>query len=137
MSRGLVKLSEIIDAEGDTRQVMLSKIGDLSDVQVLHSQVLVSVHPGTKYHQNTKILRTDNDVMEQRFQGTAFLVLKLGPGAFKDDHIAKFHGLSLKEGDWVLARPSDGLELMIREVPCRLFDDVKIRMKVGDPLIFW
>ena len=74
---------------------------------------------------------------EERWQGGCGLVIALGKGAFKDDHIAKFNGDKLKIGDWVMYLPADGVALAIMEVPCRLFPDSRILMKVDDPSLFY
>lgn len=103
---------------------------------VLHSQVLVA-----HYIQPAKtkggIIRTDTAVQEDRFQGNCFLVIGLGKGAFKDDSIAKFNGDKLKVGDWVMAVTADGAALYINSVPCRVFSDTRILMKVEDPGIYY
>ena len=138
-SNAIGKLRDIVEAEGDPKTVIIKKIGPIPDEQVLHSQVLVATYAGSKYHPGTSLLRTDRDVQESQFQGSIALVVKVGPGAFKDDPPRGifFHGKTVKEGDWVLTRPSDGLQLLIREVPCRLFEDVNIKMVVTDPEIYW
>jgi|SRR5882757_8522633 len=136
-SNAVGKLRDIVEAQRDPKEALLKELGDLSREVVLHSQVLVATHPGTMCHAGTSILRTDRDLQEQQFQGSVGLVVKVGAGAFVDAPGASFHGKSAKVGDWVLYRPSDGLQLMIREVPCRLFEDVSIKMVVEDPAIYW
>jgi len=136
-SNAIGKLREIIESEIDVRTALLQQVGDISGLVVMHCQVLVATHPGAKYHPGTKILRTDKDLLESQYQGTVGLVLKCGPGAFVDAPGATFHRQSVKEGDWVLTRPSDGLQLYIRQVPCRLFDDINIKMIVTNPEIYW
>ena len=114
----------------------LLRLGDLKSLTVLHSQVLVAgyVRPG-----QTKggIFLTDRAIEEDRFQGNIGMVIALGKGAFKDDPVAQFHGDSLKVGDWVMYLPADGVALSIREVPCRLFQDTRILMKVDNPEIYY
>lgn len=134
-SRNMATIRSIAESSSDPRKALLSAIGKC-DHLVLHSQVLV----GT-YIRPAKtaggIYMTDNTLQEDEFQGTIGLVLALGPGAFKDDGIAKFHGVKVKIGDWVLYRPADGLALEIRKVPCRIFEDVNIKMLVTDPQLYW
>ncbi len=76
-------------------------------------------------------------MQEDRFQGNCFLVIGLGKGAFKDDNIAQFNGDKLKVGDWVMAVTADGAALYINSVPCRIFSDTRILMKVEDPGIYY
>ena len=63
--------------------------------------------------------------------------LSLGPAAFKDDSIAKFHGVNLKVGDWVMAVAGDGIAMDIKGLPCRLYQDTRILMRVKDPSIYY
>ncbi len=104
--------------------------------EVLHSQVLVAqyIRPA-----KTKggILLTDVAIQEDRFQGNCFLVVGLGPLAFKDDNIAKFGGTKMKIGDWVMAVPGDGVALYINSVPCRIYSDTRLLMKVEDPGMYY
>jgi co-chaperonin GroES (HSP10) len=105
-------------------------------VEVMHSQVLVA-HYIRPAKSKGGIIMTDAAVQEDRFQGNCFLVIGLGPLAFKDDTIAKFGGRSLKVGDWVMAVTADGAAMYINSVPCRIFSDTRILMKVEDPGMFY
>lgn len=135
-SNAIGKMREIADSSEDPKKILLRSVGDLRGQFVLHSQVLVAgyVRPG-----KTKggIFLSDKAVEEDRWQGNIGLVLMLGKGAFVDDSVAKFHGEKLQVGDWVMYQPADGISLFIREVPCRLFQDTRILMKVTDPEIYY
>lgn len=104
--------------------------------EVFHNGVLVAT-----YIQPAKskggIIIPDKTRDEDIYQGSVGLVIAMGPAAFKDDRIAQFHGVELKVGDWVLYRPSDGLAMEYAEVPCRLFQDVNILMRVSNPGKYW
>lgn len=137
-SNAVGKLRDIVDAQGDVRTTLLRELGEIAQEKVLHGQVLVATHPGNKYHPGTHLLRTDKDLLESQYQGTVFLVLAVGPEAFTDNpKLAIRHQIKAEVGDWVLARPSDGMQLLIRQVPCRLFEDANIKMIVTAPEIFW
>lgn len=116
-------------------EAILKNLGD-HDTQVLHSKVLVAgyVRPAKT---RGGILLPDKVIEEDRFQGTVGLVIGLGKGAFKDDNIAKFNGDKLELGDWVMYVAADGVGMFINEVPCRLFDDTRILMKVKNPEIYF
>src|ERR1700678_3948466 len=137
-SNAIGKMREIADdTETDPKKLLLSKVGQIDgELTVLHSQVLVAgyVRPG-----KTKggIFLTDKAVEEDRWQGNVGMVIALGKGAFKDDGIAQFHGDALKVGDWVMYSAADGVSMFIREVPCRLFQDTRILMKVNNPEIYY
>lgn len=136
------RLREVAEAaQFDPKKALLDAVGDVtSGVEVFHNLVLVATYIAPE---KTKggIIMPDRSLQENRFQGKASLVLKLGPLAFKDDNIAKFGGIDLKEGDWVFARPSDGFEIFLGDgregISCRLFEDTSIKARINDPSIIY
>lgn len=146
-----VNLRQLAEAAvHDPAKPLLEAAGDLSDYEVFHNLVLVATYiapPKVMKGANGEdvIFHTpDNSMAEDRFQGKVGLVLKVGPTAFKDDSVAKFGGVTLKPGDWVAYRPSDGHELFIRDrrerdkgLSCRLIEDVFIRGRVSDPSLIY
>jgi co-chaperonin GroES (HSP10) len=134
-SNAIGKMRAIAEDETDPKEVLLKALGK-HGTQVLHSQVLVAgyVRPA-----KTKggIFLTDKVIEEDRYQGNIGMVIALGSGAFVDDPVAKFHGDKLEIGDWVMYVPADGVALFINEVPCRLFSDTRILMKVTNPEIYY
>lgn len=135
MGRSSAKIMAISERVIDAKEALIEALGKYTH-EVFHNSVLVAT-----YIQPAKskggIIIPEKTRDEDIYQGSIGLVIGLGPSAFKDDNIAKFHGKSLKVGDWVLYRPSDGLSLEINEVPCRLFADVDIRMRVTEPERYW
>jgi co-chaperonin GroES (HSP10) len=113
----------------------LKELGDF-DGEVLHSQVLCMTYTQPAVTQGG-IHLPDSAIQEDRFQGKIALVIAMGPGAFLDDQVAKFHGVKLKPRDWVLVRPSDGMEMFYNGCSLRLFQDVDIRMRITDPSKYW
>jgi len=134
-SNAIGKMRAIAEDETDPKQVLLNALGKHKS-QVLHSQVLVAgyIRPA-----KTKggIYLTDKVIEEDRYQGNIGMVIGLGKGAFKDDAVAKFNGDKLEVGDWVMYVPADGVAVFINEVPCRLFSDTRILMKVDNPEIYY
>jgi co-chaperonin GroES (HSP10) len=132
-----VKLREIAQ-QADPKQALLESVGDLSGMEVFHNLVLVATYIEPEKTAGG-IIRPDRTLAENRFQGKCALVLKVGPLAFQDDSIAKFGGVSVKPGDWVMVRPSDGFELYSVDASksagtsCRLFEDSHIKGRVSDP----
>lgn len=129
------KMRQIAESEVDAKKALLHALGK-HDTEVLHSKVLVAgyIRPA-----KTKggIYLIDKTIEEDRYQGTIGMVIGLGPGAFTDDNIAQFHGKKLKVGDWVMYVAADGVAMFINEVPCRLFDDSRILMRVKDPELYF
>lgn len=135
------RLREIAQ-QADPKQAILDSLGDLSGIECFHNLVLVATYIEPEKTAGG-IIKPDRTLAENRFQGKCALVLKLGPLAFKDDNIAKFGGVELKEGDWVVVRPSDGMELFKVDAgtsegtSCRLFEDAHIKGRVTDPALIY
>lgn len=130
-------------ANRDPKQALLRAAGPLTDYEVFHNLVLVATYiPSEKIG---SIIIPDKSMAESRFQGKMGLVLKCGPMAFKDDANAQFGGVEIEAGDWVLYRPSDGIELFIKDhsglandgLPCRLIEDTLIKGRVTNPALIY
>lgn len=146
-----VALRELAEAAShDPAQALKDAAGDLSDYEVFHNLVLVATYIAPNHvmkgpdGKEVQFYRPDNVLAEDRFQGKAGLVLKVGPVAFQDDSNAKFGGVTIKPGDWVMYRPSDGFEFFIRDrrksnegLSCRLIEDVFIRGRTTDPSLIY
>lgn len=117
---------------GDPREDIRNAIGDLSKVDIYFNWVLVAVY---KRPEKTKsgIYLTDDSRKEDEYQGKAGLVLKKGLQAFIDDANTSFQGQNVNVGDWVVIRPSDGWQVMINGVLCRMVQDVQIRLRIDSP----
>ena len=127
----------------DPRQALLDSAGPLTDYEIFHNQVLVATYvPSEKVG---SIIMPDRALAENRFQGKMGLVLKMGPLAFMDDAHVKFGGVKVEPGDWVMFRPSDGIELFIKDhmglkndgLACRLIEDSLIKGRVTDPALIY
>lgn len=138
------KLREVAEAASiDPKKALIESLGiGLDKIEIFHNQVLCATYIGPDRTPGGIIL-ADRTLAENRYQGKIFLVIKLGPLAFKDDAIAKFGGIEIKEGDWVIARPSDGLEWFSADSSgtagtcCRIFEDVNIKGRVSDPALIY
>lgn len=128
--------SSVIGDISSSRKALLKELGDIKADEILHNQVLVAL-----YIRPTKtrggIITTDKSRDEDMYQGSIGLVIGLGPGAFKDDKVAQFHGKKIKLNDWVLFVPADGIGIHINGVPCRLFQDTRILMRLANPQLYW
>lgn len=146
-----VNLRELAEAAShDPAKPLREAAGNLQDYEVFHNLVLVATYiPPPKMMkgpngENIEFHEPDNAMSENRFQGKVGLVMKVGPTAFQDDSVAKFGGVMIRPGDWVMYRPSDGHELFIRDrrkfndgLSCRLIEDVFIRGRVTDPSLIY
>lgn len=138
------KLREIAAAAADDpKEAIYMALGHTLDgFEPLGNKVIVATYiPPEKTAGG--IIKPDRTLLESRFQGKAFLVISLGPLAFVNDNIAQFGPYArgepgeIKEGDWLLANPSDGMEFYGVEgqagVSCRVFEDTRFWSRVDDP----
>ena len=118
--------------EVDPKQIILKEIGDISGFELMNTQVLVAVYIRPE---KTKggIIMTTKSRDEDRYQSKVGLILKTGPSAFVDDDGKWFSGFDIKEGDWIVFRPSDGWNVTVNGVLCRMFDDTAIRARIPHP----
>lgn len=125
-----------MDHEVDPADSIRKEMGDISSVEVFNNQVLVAVYIRP---QKTKsgIILTNQTTDEDRYQSKVGLVLKKGPQAFEDISGQWFNGLNIEENDWIVFRPSDGWNITVNNVLCRIIDDVNIRGRVDQPDRVW
>lgn len=115
---------------------MLDHLAKHAEPVIYGSNILIAifVRPGET---PGGIKLTDKALMEDRFQGKVGIVIGKGPLAFVDDDRTKFHGQTINLGDWVVVRPGETWELSFAGVPCRMLEDIQVKMVVIDPeLVF-
>jgi co-chaperonin GroES (HSP10) len=126
--------------EVDPREAILKKVGDLSGIEIFGNDILVAIY---KRPEKTKsgLILTANTLNEDVHQGKVGLILKMGPTSYVDDDGNRFR--DIKEGDWVVFRPSDGWRVTLNTlqgtyskddtVDCRIVSDISVRSRVQDP----
>jgi co-chaperonin GroES (HSP10) len=123
----------------DPKLEITNRVGELNDVEIFGSDVLVALYIRPEKTRSGIIL-ADATRQEDKWQGKAGLVLKLGPTAYLDENGEKFRDISV--GDWVIFRPSDGWPVTLRAVnsvsskdavACRVVNDLHIKMRVSSP----
>ena len=120
----------------DPREHLKKEVGDLSGVEIFNMQVLVAVYIRPEKTKSGIIL-SDKTRDEDRFQSKVGLIVKKGPSAFVDDDGKWFSGLDIKEGDWIVFRPSDGWNVTVNGTLCRMLDDMSIRGRISHPDQVW
>lgn len=120
----------------DPREEKLRELGDISGFEVSRNDVLVAIYMRP---QKTKsgIILTDQTVDEDRYQSKVGLVVGMGPSAFDEDYKAKFGDTVYELNDWVVFRPSDGWNITVNGVLCRMLDDTRLRGRVDQPDLVW
>jgi co-chaperonin GroES (HSP10) len=117
--------------EKDPKLTILEELGDISNVELFHNQVLLATYLRPTKTKSGLIL-TDSHVDEDRYQSKVGLLVKCGPQAFEQDG-NWFNGMEFNEGDWLIFRPSEGWSITVNNVLCRIFDDVNIKGRVDNP----
>ena len=122
--------------ETDPKQVLLDELGDISDVEIFHNQILCAVYLRPN-KTKSGIFLTDSTVDEDKYQSKVGLIIKKGSDAFVDDTNRWFNNITLDLHDWVVFRPSDGWNITINTVPCRILEDTSVRCRIEDPDKVW
>ena len=115
----------------DPKLTILQELGDISNVELFHNQVLLATYLRPTKTKSGLIL-TDSHVDEDKYQSKVGLLVKRGPLAFEQDG-NWFTGMEFNDHDWLIFRPSDGWSITVNNVLCRIFDDVNIKGRVQDP----
>ena len=104
----------------------------MKDFELFNNQVLVAVYIRP---QKTKsgIYLTEKTVDEDRYQSKGGLVLKMGSLAFDDESGKWFDGVRVHEQEWIVFRPSDGWNVTVNGVLCRILDDIHVRGRIPIP----
>ena len=130
--------------EEDPKQKLLEQLGDISDIELFHNQVLLAVYLRPEKTKSGLIL-TANHLDEDRYQSKVGLLIKRGPLAFKVGLLVKrgplafeqdgnwFTGVTFNDLDWLIFRPSDGWSVTVNGVLCRIFDDISIKGRAPHP----
>jgi hypothetical protein len=137
-------------AAHDPAQAIWDAVGDLGDYEPFHNRLLCATYvPPNKVITRddgvkVEIHRADRSLMEERFQGKAALVLKMGPQAFREDATTDFGGIVVKPGEWVIFQHSNAYEVFLRDrrksnegISCWLVQDVFIEGRVSDPSLIY
>lgn len=127
------------DEEAETKRLVFEALGELDDIDLAYNDVLVAKHLRTHVAQG--LIASTFTENEDRYTGKVGLVLKVGHRAFVDDDRNQFYGWSVKRGDWVFYRNSDGWDMNIarlgrtaqQSVECRVIQDAHIRGRVKYP----
>lgn len=122
------ELSRAVDFKAE----ILDALGSLDDISVMYNMALLGTYIRPERTRGG-IIRPDENIHEDLYQGKVGLVLKLGPMAFQDDDVTKFYGQKAEPGEWVVYRVGDAWSLTVRGIACRLVADSQIKMKLSDP----
>lgn len=115
--------------EVDPREEIMRQLPDLPHVDVFNDYVLVAVYERPNKTAGGIVL-ADQTKQEDRYQGKAALVVKLGPLVNVDQ---ESRGGDLAVGDWIAIRPSDGWAVSINQKLCRLVSEKGVHLRIPSP----
>jgi co-chaperonin GroES (HSP10) len=126
----------VMEHDVDPAEKLRKEVGDISGFDIYNNQVLVATYMRP---QKTKsgIYLPDSTTAEDQFQSKVGLVLKTGPDAFVDEDNKWFRDVNVSVGDWIVFRPSDGWNITVNNIACRILDDTAVRGKVDKPDRVW
>lgn len=123
--------------ELDPKADLVERLGDISEFEVLHNNVIVAVYMRPEKTKSGIIL-PDQHRAEDLYQSKCGLVVAIGPNAFMDPSGSWKWG-EINIGDWVVFRPSDGWNIGLmgkgktESVKCRRLADTSIEAVVQNP----
>lgn len=126
----------IMDHEIDPKQKILDEIGDISTFEIFNNNILVAVYQRPAKTKSGIIL-TDKTTEEDRFQSKVGLLVKVGPRAFEPNNEGWFKGVKFNLNDWITFRPSDGWNITVNGVLCRMLSDTQVRGRQQYPDEVW
>lgn len=134
----------------DPADKILSLAGNLEEIEVFNSQVLVGLYERSR---DGEAVKTEGGVWmphqvtrDDQYQSKVGMILKMGPRAFVDINDPPRWFIDqddMADGDWVVFRCNEGFPLKLvsrdskgkkQELLCRLLDDVAIRARIDGPL---
>lgn len=126
----------LMDHSVDPKQKILEELGDISNVEIFNNQVLCAVYVRPN---KTKggIMLADQTTAEDRFQGKVGLIVGMGPAAFNDQSGEWFEETQFNMHDWLVFRPSDGWNITVNGVLCRMLADTQVKMRINSPDQVW
>ena len=122
----------LMDHAVDPKLKIKDEIGDLNSVEIFNNLVLVGVYIRPEKTKSGLVLShitTDED----RYQSKVGLLLKMGPNAFEPNAENWFKDVKFNLDDWLVFRPSDGWQITIHGVLCRVLLDHQIKFRVQHP----
>lgn len=126
----------VMEHDSDPKDKLKKTVGDVSKVEIFNNQLLVAVYLRPE-KTKSGIYMPDSHRDEDRHQSKVGLVLKKGPNAFVDDTNVWFKDVNVEIGDWIVFRPSDGWQITVNGVLCRILDDTYIKGRIDQPDRVW
>lgn len=126
----------LMEHEIEPKKKILDEIGDISNFEIFNNNILVAVYQRPAKTKSGLFL-TDKTTEEDRFQSKVGLLIKTGRRAFEANDEGWFDGVTFKLNDWIVFRPSDGWNITVNGVLCRMLSDTQVRGRTQHPDEVW
>lgn len=126
----------IMEHDVDPKKKITEEMGDISGFEIFNNNILVAVYQRPA-KTKSGIFLTDKTTDEDRFQSKVGLLIKAGPSAFEENTEGWFSGTTFNLNDWIVFRPSDGWNVTVNGVLCRILSDTQVRGRADHPDRVW
>lgn len=125
-----------MDHSVDPKEKIMQEIGDISGFKLLNNQILLAVYIRPEKTKSGLYL-SERYRDEDRFQSKVGLLVGHGPSAFKEESGEWFNNNEFKIGDWLVFRPSEGWNITVNGVLCKIMADTQIKGIADNPDRVW
>lgn len=116
--------------------IRLKVVNHLGGIEIGGEDLLVGIFiPDKDAKTSGGLLLPESYRNEYRWQGTAGLVLKVGPLAYKTEKTENWYAEPPKVGDWIMFDVKTGHSLLLGGQPCRLVPAMYVLGKLTDPML--
>lgn len=126
----------LMEHEIEPKKRILDEIGDVSTFEIFNNNILLAVYQRPEKTKSGFILPTKT-LDEDRFQSKVGLLVKIGKRAFEPNNEGWFDGETFNLNDWIVFRPSDGWNITVNGVLCRMLSDTQVRGRSQHPDEVW
>lgn len=126
----------------DPRDAVWQDVGDhIKGIEPLAAGVLLIMYErgaGGEVRTKSGIILSAKTTNEDKYQGKAGLVVKLGPIAFTDDVGHQWGDMKPKVGDWVIVNVGDSFSFDLpNDRRARIVEDVNVKAIINQPDAVW
>lgn len=126
----------------DPREAVWQDVGEhIKGIEPLCAGVLLIMYErgmGGEARTKSGIFLPDQTTSEDKYQGKAGLVVKLGPIAFTDDASHQWGDMIPQVGDWVIVNVGDSFPFDLpNKRRARIVDDVSVKAIIQQPDAVW
>lgn len=117
----------------DPKKALLKKLGDISRKKFSGQQVVVATYVRPREIKKGGLVRTDDSLAEDIYQGKVGLIVAMGPQAREYLDVSFGEKDAPQINDWIFYRIHDGFMLNINGHECRILEAKAVRGTTDGP----